>query len=239
MDATASLSNGDVNAITGLGTQVEVLRQSVSSLQAQFVESRTSQNARINELSNAMQSGFERQANALQALRDLMAASGKPNWGIWLACAGLLVGLGTAAVAFISIEAQLTVGPVKSDVAALQAGALTLASAVTKTEDRLGLHDAELQKNDGRDSRSEQDRSDLSLRLDRLTDQVGKVSGEVIASASALTEIETQFRADELVAAQRESNTEQWKGIFFRRLYHVPLPQRGPVVPGIARAPRG
>lgn len=85
-------------------------------------------------------------------------------------------------------------------------------------------------------SRSETDRANHSARLDRLTDQLISLSGKVISNTSAITEVETQFRADELIASQRESNTEQWKGVFFEKLYGTPLPARGPVVPGIARS---
>jgi hypothetical protein len=93
-----------------------------------------------------------------------------------------------------------------------------------------------LQGNTGDDERSKTDRAEMSRRVDRNSDELARLSSSLVANGAALTEVETQFRADELVASQRESNTEQWKGLFFQKLYGVPLPARGPVVPGIARA---
>jgi hypothetical protein len=160
----------------------------------------------------------------LDAIKD----GGKQDPKMWI---GLLIGAVTVIYLIIDKEATIVSGPLASD---LKVAQRDLERFGTWQQDA----DHALQLNAAIDAESRKDRDDTRQRLDRMQDQIGKLGGDILTDKSALAEVETQFKADELVASQRESNTEQWKGMFYRRLYGEPLPQRGPVVPGIARAPR-
>lgn len=179
--------------------------------------------------------------SSINSKLDALKEGGKLKPGIIIACAFGVFGMITT---LVSAGWYLTTLQTQNLATPLTLKAEVLGTALAAVDRRLsGIEndgrdiDKALQLNSGDDERSKADRFDMARRLDQLSSQVGKLSGDVIANASAITEVETQFKADELVATQRESNTEQWKGMFYNWQTGLTLPARGPVVPGIARDP--
>lgn len=183
---------------------------------------------------------MERDRDLTRSEIKALAEKGQPKIQIILAICfgvfGIITTLVGAGYYVTSQQTQLLATPLAIRAEVSKAAQDALEQRLARIESDGRDLDKTIQLITAQNRGSEIDRANHGARLDRLAEQLGTLSGRVIANSSAITEVETQFRADELIASQRESNTEQWKGVFFQKLYDVPLPSRGPVVPGIARS---
>jgi hypothetical protein len=185
--------------LAGLEFGYGVLKQDVGELKNQLA-------AGFNSLSSDIRQNRERYDLRMEAISTSLAERGKTNWPVIIGCGigmfGMISTLVSVGYYVTSQQTQLLATPLA--IRAEVFGA-SMAALQNRVEGLAGIGrevDRQLQLNDSRDSRSEQDRADMNKRLDRLSESLGKLSGDVIANTSALTEVETQFRADELIATQ-------------------------------------
>lgn len=148
---------------------------------------------------------------------------------------GPLLGVGAAVTAILTLFVNNQIGPVGSNVTAIQRDIAALTAQASQQSTWQRDVDKEMQTNAAVDAASLKDREDKGARLDRLSDAVSTNSAELKAFRSDLCEVETQIEADELISVMREQYQQRLNGIFYRDGKHEELPAVGSPVPGIAR----
>lgn len=162
-------------------------------------------------------------SSKIDGLTSRMGEVGRPNWALILTAIfgslALLFTLVGGGYVIVKLQTENTVAPVISDARLASNQNAVQDAAIKLIGGDVSKLRADLDTNSGRDERSEQDRSKLNQRTDKLEDTTAKAEAQRQVLGARLTEVETQFRGIDNINNLRAAENLRWFSVIYEKAF--------------------